>query len=130
MAGQGLGLCRVCTAGSGRKEQFRDAIHQRYAIYHCFLPPSKDPTITITERPWGGGGDAYVDPSVQGRLQDREERLFTSTSLSTHSLLVLPFSVLSDGYQSPGKCKRGEVDTELIFASFLKGGRCRDPLCQ
>lgn len=71
-----------------------------------------------------------MDPRVQGRLQGTEEQLFTPTSPSTHSLLVLPFSLLSDGYQSPGKCKSREANTELIFASFLKGGRCRDPLCQ
>lgn len=101
---------------------------ERHEIFQCFLLPSKYPTVT--ERPENGGVGgraACVDPRVQRKLQGREKRLFTPTSPSTHSLLVLPFSLLSDGYQSLGKCKRGEVDTELIFASFLKGGRCRDP---
>lgn len=46
-------------------------------------------------------------PGAQGKLQDREKLLSTPTSPSTHSLLALPFSVLSDGCPSPGKCRRG-----------------------
>lgn len=44
-------------------------------------------------------------PGFQGKLQGTERLLSTPTSPSTHSSLVPSFSLLSDGYQSLGKCK-------------------------
>lgn len=75
------------------------------------------------------GGESYVDPQVQENLQGREKRLFTPTSPSTHSLLVLPFSLLSDGYPSLGKCKRGRwiLSSSLPLSSREGGER---PLCR
>lgn len=67
-----------------------------------------------------------MDPRVQGKVQGREKQLFTPTSPSTHSLLVL-FLTAFRWLPVSRQIQKGEVDTELIFASFLKGGRCRDP---
>lgn len=89
---------------------------------------SEDPTVIerLGEERWG---DACVGSGDQGKLWAREKLLSTPTTPSTHCLLVLCFSQLSDGYQSLGKCRRGEVHTELIFTSFLRGGEVQRPLC-
>lgn len=97
--------CWALMVSSGRKEWIRDATGspERRDTSQGPLLPSK-----CNRKTCGGGGGrmpAWI-PGVQGKLRGRETLLSTPTSPSTHSLLVLPFSLPSDGYQSLGKCRR------------------------
>lgn len=129
--GQELGLLQGVNGWLGQEGANRRCHSPgRHEMYQCFLPPSQDPTNMehAAGRPgwsgvgWGGvGGMPTWIPGVLGRLQGREKLLSTPTSPSTHSLPVLPSSLLSDGYQSLGKCKRheGGVDGRWVLSSSL-----------
>lgn len=122
-------------AGSGRKEQIRDATHQRDRNIPVLPSSQPGPNSNRKTWEWGWGvglGETYVDPRVQEKLQGREKRLFTPTSPSTHSLLVLRFSLLSDGYPSLGKCKRGRwiLSSSLPLSSREGGAETPLPTAQ
>lgn len=101
-------------------------------IYQCFLPPSKDPTVT--ERPENGagggvgglGGVLCGSPGSGETAGQREEAVYPHFSF--HPLFASsPFLTAFRWLPVSRQMQKGEVDTELIFASFLKGGRCKDP---